>query len=97
MTEWDFVFCAKTVKGKQEEMQSSFTGIIDALNVLKEESVYLGSIWKGDAGTSFISAFLEIWKDAKKAADETGNLIGAFLQIEKNFENADNEIAKLDY
>ncbi|MBD5456248.1 MAG: hypothetical protein HDR23_07220 [Lachnospiraceae bacterium] len=95
MSEWDLVFCAKTIKEKQEEMQLSFTKIIDALNSLKDENVHLSGIWKGNAETNFMSAFFKMWENAKDTADEMGNLIAAFTEIEKHFENAENEILKL--
>ena len=95
MTEWDLLIFSKTLKEKQEGMQSSLTKIIDAMSGLDQEKTALAEVWKGRAKENFMSSFTKTFEKAAENVDEIRKLILAYSQIESSFENCEKEIMKL--
>lgn len=95
MTEWNLLIFSKTLKEKQEGMQSSLTKIIDAMSGLDQEKSALAEVWKGSAKENFMSAFTKAFEKAAEDVDEMGKLISVYSQIENSFENCEKEIMKL--
>ncbi|MGN0377373.1 MAG: hypothetical protein ACI4ED_07035 [Suilimivivens sp.] len=94
MTDWDLMILSDKLKEKQAALQECYTRIVDDLNGVKDETVLLGGVWKGNAKESFFTAFQSKWEEACTYAEGAGKLIGAYSQVEKAFEICESEVAE---
>lgn len=92
MANWDLVISASALKKKQRDMLVCLTEIYDALNGLREEAAAFSGIWEGTANEAFFVSFYKEWERVNECAAETGRLVEALIQVEKEYEICEKKV-----